>query len=72
MRFRSGILGGFSGFRDRGFQTTGKFTTRQQDAPSATETLQTDVGTQAHHDPIGAAARMRLSEPEHICHLKVR
>jgi hypothetical protein len=72
MRCRSGIFGGFSGFRDRGLQATGEFATRQQDPPTATKTLQTDVGAQAHHDPIGAAAGMRFSEPEHVCHLKVR
>lgn len=71
MRFRSGILGGFGSFRDRGFQTTSKLATRQQDAASTPETLQTDVGTQAYDDPIRATAWMRFSEPEDIRHLKV-
>jgi hypothetical protein len=72
MRFRSGILGGFGGFRDCGFQTTSEFATRQKNAPPTAETLQTDVSAQPHHHPIRAPAGMRLSEPQHIRHLKVR
>lgn len=43
----------------------------EQDAPPARQAFQADVRAQAHHPPLVAAARMRLTQTEDVVEAKV-
>ena len=59
-----------TGRRDR-LDSFGQLGTRNQDASSAGETANADVGAQAHNLPLMTATRVWLSQIQNIAHLEV-
>ena len=54
-----------------GFKSLGKFTPRQQDAPPATLTFETDIRAKANNGPLVGTARVLFSEAEMIVEAQV-
>ena len=55
-----------------GFETPGKFTPRQQDAPSTAFAFEPDIRAKTCDGPFIGATRMLLSEPKMIVEAKIR
>jgi Zn-dependent protease len=65
------MLGRLLAASDGGFHPAGDLAPREQDPPPATRALESDVGAQAHHDPVQASTRVGLAQSQHICHAKI-
>lgn len=55
--------------RDVGLHPASHLSARQENAPAASQALQTDIGAQTDHDPIRIPTRMRFAQSQNVSHL---
>lgn len=51
---------------DEGLNAPGELAAGEQDATTARVALQANIGSQSHHVPVVAAARMWFAQPHHV------